>query len=211
MGRCFAPHRFIMQEAIVHLRRADPVMGSIIDRVGDYRIRYREPDYETLVKSIVFQQLSGKVAAVIFDRLATAARGPLTPERILKMRPSRMRTLGLSVRKIEYIRDLARHARSGSVTFDELPQLDDETVIERLTEVRGIGVWTVQMFLMFALRRADVLPIGDLGIRAAVRKAYGLAEMPTPSELEAMGARWKPYRTVASWYLWRSLEPDANL
>jgi len=200
-----------MQEAIQHLRRNDPVLSGIIDRVGDYGIQFRDPNLETLVKSIVYQQLSGRVASVIFERLAKAAGGQLTPENILKLRPARMRTLGLSRQKTAYIRDLARHARDGRVVFEELEALDDDAVIERLTEVKGVGVWTVHMFLMFALRRTDVLPTGDLGIRNAIRKAYGLAETPTPAEVEAMALRWRPYCTVASWYLWRSLEPNANL
>ena len=200
-----------MQEAIQHLRRNDPVLSGIIDRVGDYGIQFRDPDLETLVKSIVYQQLSGRVARVIFERLAKAAGGKLTPENILKLRPARMRTLGLSKQKTAYIRDLARHARDGRVVFQELEALDDAAVIERLTQVKGVGVWTVHMYLIFALRRTDVLPTGDLGIRNAIRKAYGLAETPTPAEVEAMALRWRPYCTVASWYLWRSLEPNANL
>jgi DNA-3-methyladenine glycosylase II len=200
-----------MQEAIQHLRRNDPVLSGIIDRVGDYGIQFRDPDLETLVKSIVYQQLSGRVASVIFERLAKAAGGKLTPENILKLRPARMRTLGLSKQKTAYIRDLARHARDGRVVFQELEALDDAAVIERLTQVKGVGVWTVHMYLIFALRRTDVLPTGDLGIRNAIRKAYGLAETPTPAEVEAMALRWRPYCTVASWYLWRSLEPNANL
>jgi len=200
-----------MQEAIQHLRRNDPVLSGIIDRVGDYGIQFRDPDLETLVKSIVYQQLSGRVASVIFERLAKAAGGKLTPENILKLRPARMRTLGLSKQKTAYIRDLARHARDGRVVFEELAALDDAAVIERLTQVKGVGVWTVHMFLMFALRRTDVLPTGDLGIRNAIRKAYGMAEPPTPADVEAMALRWRPYCTVASWYLWRSLEPNANL
>jgi DNA-3-methyladenine glycosylase II len=200
-----------MLEAISHLKRSDPVLAGIIDRVGEYRIRFRDPDFETLVKSITFQQLSGRVATVIFDRLAAAAGGRLTPETILKLRPARMRAVGLSRQKTEYIRDLARHARKGALVFEELAALSDREVIERLTQVKGIGVWTVHMFLIFALRRLDVLPTGDLGIRAAIRKAYGLEALPTPAEMEAMAGAWKPYCTVASWYLWRSMEPDANL
>jgi DNA-3-methyladenine glycosylase II len=148
---------------------------------------------------------------VIFGRLATAAGGKLTPDNILKLRPSRMRALGLSGQKTAYIRDLARHTRDGAVVFDELHELPDGEVIERLTQVKGIGVWTVHMFLIFALRRPDVLPTGDLGIRNAIRKAYDLPETPTPTEVEAMAERWRPYCSVASWYLWRSLEPNANL
>lgn len=201
-----------MKEAILHLRGADPVISAIIERVGSYRIQFREPNFETLVRSIVYQQLSGKVARVIFDRLAGAvAGGKLTPEGILKLRPARMRSLGLSKQKTEYIRDLARRTKKGELVFEELPGLSDEEVIERLTQVKGIGVWTAHMFLMFALQRTDVLPVGDLGIRVAVRKAYGLEEMPKPAELETLGLRWRPYCTVASWYLWRSLESQPDL
>ena len=200
-----------MKEAILHLRRSDPILSEIIDRVGEYRIEFRDPDFGTLVKSIVYQQLSGRVASVIFGRLVAAAGGRVTPESILKLRPSRMRALGLSNQKTAYIRDLARHTRGGTVAFEELLALSDAEVIERLTQVKGIGVWTVHMFLIFALRRIDILPTGDLGIRNAIRKAYNLAEMPTPAEMEALAQRWRPYCTVASWYLWRSLEPNANL
>jgi len=200
-----------MKKAIHHLRKSDPVLAAIIDRVGDYRIEFREPGFETLVKSIVYQQLSGRVASVIFGRLAAATGGKITPESILKLRPARMRKVGLSGQKTEYIRDLARHTRDGRVRFEELPGLTDKEVIERLTAVKGIGVWTVHMFLMFALRRHDVLPTGDLGIRNAIRQAYGLEVMPLPADIEAMAARWRPFCTVASWYLWRSLEPNANL
>ena len=200
-----------MKEAIVHLRKADPVMRAIIDQVGAYQIQFRDPDFETLVKSIVYQQLSGRVAGVIFGRVTDAAGGRLTPEGILKLRPVRMRTLGLSGQKTVYIRDLARHTRDGRLAFEELARLPDEAVIERLTEVKGIGVWTAHMFLIFALRRPNVLPTGDLGIRNAIRKAYGLLELPKPAEMETLSEPWRPYRTVASWYLWRSLEPDANL
>lgn len=200
-----------MRHAILHLKQSDPILSEIIERVGDYRIEFRAPDFETLVKSIVYQQLSGRVASVIFARLARAAGDRLTPESILKLRPSRMRSVGLSTQKTAYIRDLARHTRDGVVAFHELPALSDTEVIERLTQVKGIGIWTVHMFLIFALRRPDVLPTGDLGIRNAIRKAYNLAEMPTPAEMEAIAACWRPYCTVASWYLWRSLEPNANL
>ncbi len=200
-----------MQEAIHHLKRSDPILSEIIERVGEYAIQFRDPDFETLVKSIVYQQLSGRVASVIFERLAKAAGGKITPENILKLRPARMRTVGLSTQKTAYIRDLARHTRDGKVVFGELDGLSDQEVIDRLTRVKGIGVWTVHMFLIFALRRVDILPTGDLGIRNAIRNAYGLAELPSLAEMERMADRWRPYCTVASWYLWRSLEPNANL
>src|SRR5580704_15177550 len=200
-----------MKEAIHHLKRSDPILSEIIDRVGEYQIAFRDPDFETLAKSIVYQQLSGRVASVIFGRLAKAAGGKVTPENVLKLRPSRMRTLGLSGQKTAYIRDLARHTRDGRVVFDELRELSDAEVIECLTQVKGIGVWTVHMFLIFALRRTDVLPIGDLGIRNAIRKAYGMAELPQPAEMEELAKQWRPYCTVASWYLWRSLDTEAAL
>jgi DNA-3-methyladenine glycosylase II len=200
-----------MKEAILHLKRRDPVLSEIIDRVGDYRIQFRDPVFETLVRSIVYQQLSGKVASVIFGRLHQAVAGEVTPENILKLRPARMRKLGLSKQKTAYIRDLARHTRDGAVVFEELPGLSDGEVIERLTVVKGIGVWTAHMFLMFALQRTDVLPVGDLGIRTAMRKAYGLPEMPQPAEMEQIASLWRPYCSVASWYLWRSLESAAKL
>lgn len=195
-----------MKEAIQHLRQSDPILSEIIERVGEYRLEFRAPEFETLVRSIVYQQLSGKVASVIFGRLKHAVHDRLTPESILKLRPARMRALGLSAQKTAYIRDLARHTRDGRVIFEELPGLSDDVVIERLTQVKGIGVWTAHMFLMFALRRTDVLPTGDLGIRNAIRKAYGMADLPQPAEIEMLALKWRPYCTVASWYLWRSLE-----
>ena len=200
-----------MRKAIEHLKNADPVMGAIIERVGPYGIKFLEPDFETLVKSIVSQQLSGKVAKTIYGRLIAAAGGKLTPESLLKLRPARLRTLGLSRQKIEYIRDLARHSRSGTVDFARLPDCSDDEVIEHLTAVKGIGVWTAHMFLIFALRRPNVLPIGDLGVRTAIRRAYGLDDLPKPAAIEEMARGWHPYCSVASWYLWRSLETQAEL
>jgi len=183
------------------------VLAAIIDRVGPYKIDYREPIFQTLVRSIVFQQLNGKAASTIFNRLAAAANAdPLTPESILRLRPARMRTLGLSKQKTTYIRELARFTKSGEINFDLYPTLEDTHVIEQLTRVKGVGVWTVHMFLMFALRRPDVLPTGDFGVRAAMKKAYNLPEMPKPAEMERIAAAWRPYCSVATWYLWRSLD-----
>jgi len=163
------------------------------------------------VRSIVYQQLSGRVASVIFGRVAAAAGTPLTPQGILKLRPARMRSLGLSKAKTDYIRDLARHTRDGKVVFDRLGSLSDDEVVECLTQVKGIGNWTAHMFLMFALERPDVLPVGDLGVRTAIRKAYGLSQLPSPAEMEELAGKWRPWCSVASWYLWRSLDGDANL
>jgi DNA-3-methyladenine glycosylase II len=200
-----------MRKAILHLKKADPVLREIIERVGAYRIKYREPVFETLVRSIVFQQLSGRAASTIYNRLAEVTGEPIMPEAVLRLKPERMRELGLSRQKIEYIRDLASRAKSGDVDFVACHELDDEEVIKRFTAVKGIGIWTVQMFLMFALRRPNVLPTGDLGLRAAIKKAYGLEEMPKPTEVARLGEAWSPYATVASWYLWRSLEEAPDL
>ena len=196
-----------MKKAILHLKKADPVLAAIIDRVGPYKIQYREPVFQTLVRSVVYQQLNGKAALTIFNRLMEAAKAdPLTPESILRMRPARMRSLGLSGQKLSYIRELARMTRSGSVDFGLCATLEDTAVVEHLTRVKGIGVWTVHMFLIFALRRTNVLPTGDLGVRAAMKKAYDLADLPKPAEMERIAAAWRPYCSVATWYLWRSLE-----
>ena len=198
-----------MHPALKHLKK-DAVMAKIIRQTGSFAIQYREPCFETLVRSIVYQQLSGKVASIIFGRLHTAAGGSedarFTPAGIMKLRPERMRRLGLSAQKTLYIRELAKHTRRGSVVFETLADLEDSAVIEHLTRVKGIGVWTAQMFLMFALRRSDVLPVADLGIRSAMKRAYGLDDLPKPAEMERIAAPWKPYTSIACWYLWRTLD-----
>ena len=196
-----------MRKAINHLKKADPVMAAIIAKAGPYRAGYTDPVFQTLVRSIVYQQLHGKAALTIFNRLAEAVKvSPMTPEAVLKLRPQKMRAVGLSKQKTLYIRELARLTRAGEIQFERLPEMEDAAIIETLTRVKGVGVWTVQMFLMFALQRPNVLPVGDLGVRAAMKKAYGLAELPKPQEMERIAAAWHPYRSIASWYLWRSLE-----
>ena len=203
---------FPMSKAILALRSADPILGGLIDKVGSYRIRYLEPDFEALAKSIVYQQLSGKVAATIFGRLRDAGGdGRLTPASLLRLTPAGMRALGLSKQKIAYIRDIAAHVESGAADFQAMRRMKDEEVMRVLTSLKGVGIWTAHMFLIFALRRKDILASGDLGVRVAVQQAYGLEELPTPAEVDELGERWRPYRTVATWYLWRSLEPNANL
>ena len=196
-----------MRPALQYLKKSDPVIAGIIGRVGPFTMEYREPTFDTLVRSIVYQQLSGRAASTIFGRLkAAAAEENITPAGIM-----RMRKLGLSGQKTLYIRELAKHTKKGSVVFEALPHLDDDGVIDHLTQVKGVGVWTAQMFLMFALRRPDVLPVADLGIRTAVKKAYNLPELPKAPEVETLAAPWKPYTSIACWYLWRSLEGPAAL
>lgn len=201
-----------MRKAINHLKKADPVMAAIIAKAGPYRVGYTDPVFQTLVRSIVYQQLNGKAALTIFNRLTEAVKvSPMTPEAVLKLRPQKMRAVGLSKQKTLYIRELARLTRDGAIQFERLPEMEDAAIIETLTRVKGVGVWTVQMFLMFALQRPNVLPVGDLGVRAAMKKAYGLAELPKPQEMERIAAAWHPYCSVASWYLWRSLENQGAL
>ena len=196
-----------MRKAIHHLKKADPVLAAVIEKAGPYKIQYREPIFQTLVRSIVYQQLSGKAALTIFNRLAEAVKAdPMTPGAILKLRLPKLRKLGLSQQKANYIRELARLTRDGEIQFDRLPEMEDAAIIETLTRVKGVGVWTVHMFLIFALRRPNVLPVGDLGVRAAMKKAYALPELPKPAEMERIAASWHPYCSVASWYLWRSLD-----
>lgn len=199
-----------MRAAIQHLKK-DAVLATLLKQTGAYRIEYRDPVFETLVRSIVYQQLSGKVASVIFGRLLEKVKGKLTPRSILKLTVEQMRALGLSGQKTEYIRELARHTKEGSVVFESLTEMSDEEVIEHLTQVKGIGVWTAQMFLMFALQRHDVLPVADLGIRTAMKRAWDLPELPKPAEMEKLAEGWRPYRSVACWYLWRSLDGPAAL
>ena len=188
-------------------------MKSIIEAVGPYKISYREPQFETLVRSIVYQQLSGKAAGTIYGRLeAAAARGGIVrPAAILKLGEEGLRPLGLSSQKARYVTDLAEKTLARKVQFAGLAEMEDDAVIEHLTQVKGVGVWTVHMFLMFALRRNDVLPIGDLGIRNALVKAYGLDAAPPAAQMEQLAAPWRPYRTIACWYLWRSLDGVAEL
>ena len=201
-----------MKRAILHLKTADPVMHGLIERLGPYAISYSPANFATLVRCIVYQQLSGKVALTIYNRLAAAVNGQqLGPEQVLRLRPSRMRAIGLSQQKIAYIRELARLCRDGKLSFEALAALSDEEVLRELTRIKGVGPWTVHMFLIFSLRRPDVLPTGDLGIRVAVRKAYGLPDTPTPAEVERIARPWRPYASVAVWYLWRSLGDGAGL
>lgn len=174
-------------------------------------MQYHEPTFRALVRSIVFQQLHGKAARSIFDRLASKAGGEITPESMLKLRPAQMRALGLSRQKLTYIRDLARKTRDGVVEFGKFPQMTDEQVIAELTQVKGIGEWTAHMFLMFALRRPNILPTGDYGVRSAIRKAYGMKVMPKPRTMARIAKCWHPYCSVASWYMWRSLDVPVEL
>lgn len=200
-----------MRKAILHLKRSDPVLKALIERVGPYGQEMAPADFPALARSIVYQQLNGKAASTIFGRLEAAVSGRVTPRAVLKLDEARMRSLGLSKQKTAYLRDLAQKTLAREVDFRALPEMPDQEVIAHLTAVKGIGVWTAQMFLIFALGRPDVLPTADLGIRAAMKKLYGLPDLPKPAEMEKIAAAWRPYCSVACWYLWRSLDNQAAL
>jgi DNA-3-methyladenine glycosylase II len=193
--------------AVRRLRRADPVLADLIRRVGPCRFapRAEGSHFEALVRAIVYQQLSGKAAATIHARLVTVL-GAVTPEAVRAASDASLRGAGLSRQKTRYLRDLAERAYAGELLVDRLHELDDVAVIDSLCAVKGIGRWTAHMFLIFRLGRLDVLPELDLGVRKAVRQAFRMRALPSPERLERVAAAWQPYRTIASWYLWRSLE-----
>jgi O-6-methylguanine DNA methyltransferase len=198
--------------AVEHLRTSDAALARVIDAVGPFRMELKRTSslFVALAEAIVYQQLSGKAAATIFGRvcaLVPRARAGLTAEQILRVSDDKLRGAGLSRAKLLALRDLARRAKSGEIpTLVALQGLEDEAIVERLTAVRGIGRWTAEMFLMFRLGRPDVLPVDDYGIRKGFAVAFKKRELPARQDLEKRGARWKPYRTVASWYLWRAVE-----
>jgi DNA-3-methyladenine glycosylase II len=215
-----------MRKAVNHLKNSDPIMRTIIDRIGPCRMRFGPPAFHSLAEAIVYQQLNGRAAETIFKRFAGIAGEPLTPEGVLKLSDEKMRSAGLSKQKSAYLKDLAAKTSSGLLDFARLPELPDEKVVEHLTQVKGIGVWTAQMFLMFTLKRENVLPTGDFGVRMAMYKHYldtrkakvakksatvrkkrkRKIKLPTPEQMEKIAKRWEPYRSVACWYLWQSLD-----
>jgi DNA-3-methyladenine glycosylase II len=195
-----------MRKALVHLKKCDPVLAGIIERIGPYRVEYSEPTFHSLAEAIVYQQLNGKAAVTIFKRFTDLAGNPVTPQGILKLSEEQMRAAGLSKQKLSYLRDLAAKAQAGIVDFARLPDLSDEEVIEHLTQIKGVGMWTAQMFLMFALRRPNVLPTGDYGVQMAIRKLYKKRKLPKPAQMEKLAKCWEPYRSVACWYLWKSMD-----
>jgi 3-methyladenine DNA glycosylase/8-oxoguanine DNA glycosylase len=219
-----------MRKAVLHLKKSDPLLRAIIERVGPCRMEFGEPTFHSLAEAIVYQQLNGKAAATIFNRFTALTRHPVTPEGILKLSAEQLRAVGLSKQKSSYLFDMAERAQRGELDFSRLDGMTDDEVIEHLTQVKGVGVWTAHMFLMFTLQRANVLPTGDFGIRMAMHKHYldrakvkkGIAKakakktiaqsskvkivLPTPEQMEKIAKRWEPYRSIACWYLWRSLD-----
>jgi 3-methyladenine DNA glycosylase/8-oxoguanine DNA glycosylase len=198
----------LARRARAHLRRADPVIARVMDAVGPYRPAAHDigSHYEALIRSIVFQQLSGKAAGTIHGRFVSLfpAQRPVAAD-LLRMPDEQLRSVGLSRQKIGYLRDLSERVHAGTLPLDHVESLDDHEVIAHLVQVKGIGRWTAQMFLMFRLGRADVLPELDLGIQNAIKRAYRKRKV-TPKDVLKIGAKWSPYASVACWYLWRSLD-----
>jgi DNA-3-methyladenine glycosylase II len=195
-----------MRKAINHLKKCDPVLRGIIERVGPFQMEYGLPQFSSLAEAIVYQQLNGRAAETIFKRFASLAGDPLTPEGILKLSDEQLRGVGLSKQKSAYLKDLAQKTAAGVLDFSKLPELPDEEVIEHLTQVKGIGVWTAHMFLIFSLRRLNVLPTGDYGVQMALKRHYRKRKLPKPKDMEKIARAWEPYRSVACWYMWRSLD-----
>ena len=195
-----------MRKALNHLKKSDPVLRAIIQRVGPYRMEYSSPEFSSLAEAILYQQLNGKAAATIYKRFTALAGEPPTSEGILKLSDEQLRSVGLSKQKSAYLRDLAAKTASGLLDFSRLAELSDEEVIKHLTQVKGIGVWTAHMFLMFSLRRPNILPTGDYGVQMALKKHYRKRNLPKPKDMERIARAWEPYRSVACWYMWRSLD-----
>jgi O-6-methylguanine DNA methyltransferase len=204
---------FDPRAAVAHLHAADAQLAGLIDLVGPFGMRRKTTPsvFGALAEAIVYQQLSGRAAATIYARVCAlfpqAPEGP-TAEQFLRVSDEQLRAAGLSRPKILSVRDLAERTVAGEIpTLAEVQHMDDEAIIERLTHVRGVGRWTAQMLLMFRLGRPDVLPVDDYGLRKGFAITFKTGELPTPTEVEEHGALWKPYRTVASWYLWRAADP----
>jgi DNA-3-methyladenine glycosylase II len=192
-------------DAIVFLRK-DPSLSCIIDSVGDYKLKRRNHHFSVLVESIISQQLATNAAKAIFKRFKELYPKFPTASEILSTRKSKLRVVGLSGMKIEYLKDLARHVEEGRLDMGSVSKMSDENVITHLTQVKGIGRWTAEMFLIFSLGRQDIFPVDDLGLRKGVQKLFSLPETPKSKEIESLGDRWRPYRTIATWYLWKSLQ-----
>jgi DNA-3-methyladenine glycosylase II len=195
-----------MRKAVNHLKKSDPILRAIIERVGPFRMEYGPAEFSSLAEAIVYQQLNGKAAVTIFKRFVALAGEPLTPEGILKLSDEQLRSVGLSKQKSAYLKDLSAKTTAGLLDFNRLPELRDEEVIKQLTQVKGIGIWTAHMFLMFSLRRPNVLPTGDYGVQMAIKKHYRKRRLPKPKEMEKIARAWEPYRSIACWYMWRSLD-----
>jgi DNA-3-methyladenine glycosylase II len=192
--------------AIEHLRRVDPHCATLIDRVGPCQLEPRPDRFSTLVRAIIGQQISTKAAASIDTRLRTLGGDPHHHDRLIELGEDGLRSVGLSSGKARYVLNLSEAVQSNAAPLHEFDGWSDEEIVACLTAIKGIGVWTAEMFLIFALNRPDVLPVGDLGLRAALRDRLGLSELPGAKQCRELAEPWRPYRTIATWYLWRGLD-----
>lgn len=202
MPTLLSRRREVVAAAVRHLTVCDPVLGELIRRVGPFTLKLERDRYALLVRSILSQQISTKAARAIRLKLEAAAGG-LHPEAIAALSDAELRAVGLSGQKVTYLRDLTARVRAGRLHLHRLPRMSDEDVIAELVAVKGIGRWTAQMFLMFSLGRLDVFPHDDLGLRAALRELYKLPDLPDKQTSLRIAAPWRPYATIASWYVWR--------
>lgn len=193
-------------EAEAHLTAVDPAQRPLIEKYGPCRLTPQTDYFAVLCESIVSQQLAVKAADAIHGRFIAYYGGAPPTAAVLATPPEELRALGLSGKKAEYILDLAAKIAGGAITPSDFPAMTDDDIIEQLVSVKGVGVWTAHMFLIFALNRPDVLPVGDFGVRKAMMLNYGLDAMPDKATMERIAVHWRPWRSVASWYLWRSLE-----
>jgi DNA-3-methyladenine glycosylase II len=189
--------------ARTHLIDADPVMRGIVERVGPYEIEVRGEPYQQLLRSILYQQLAGAAASAIERRFLAIFGGIPQPDELAAVTDEPLRAAGVSRQKAGYMRSLAAHFASGALSDRALRRASDDDVIEMVTQVKGIGRWTADMLLLFCLGRPDVLPVGDLGVQNSMRDAYGLGTAPKPAQMEEIAEAWRPYRSAATWYLWR--------
>jgi DNA-3-methyladenine glycosylase II len=197
------------RKGVAHLKRNDRVLAKMIGRVGEIEFRINDGPYEHLVNAIIYQQISGAAGASISKRFRALYGGKYpTPGEFLKTEEKRIRQSGISPQKLSYIKDICDRTMKRRLRFHELPDMSDEQALEHLDEVRGVGRWTAEMVLIFALGRTDILPMGDLGIRNAVKAAYGLRKLPSKERFEMLSRKWHPYCTIASLYLWRSIDPE---
>jgi len=192
--------------AVKHLAVADLRLAVIIKSIGACEIKLRKDPFQSLVETIIYQQLAGGAADAIYGRFVKIYRRFPRPSQLLATKDARLRAAGLSSRKIEYLKDLATRVSDGRLKLGLLPEMPDEEVIEQLEKVKGIGRWTAEMFLIFCLGRLNVLPVGDLGLRKAMQKAYSLSELPSPENMRTIAQPWNPYCSIATWYMWKSLE-----
>ncbi len=197
----------LCETALAHLRASDPVMRRVIETVGPFRLKRQTNRYRSLVRAIIAQQISTSAARSILARLEAAcgAEG-MTPDAIGRLRAPQLKRAGVSPQKQAYLKDLTRRVRERTLRLGLLGRMPDDAVIEQLIEVKGIGVWTAQMFLIFTLGRPDVFPHDDLGVRTAIQRAYGLPELPKKLDAHRVAESWRPYSTVGSWYCWRVLQ-----